>query len=55
MNVKVVNMGSLSLPEYKTAGASGVDLMANLESTVVLKPMERFMVPTGLFVEIPEG
>src|SRR5690554_2392796 len=55
MNVKVVNMGSLSLPEYKTAGASGVDLMANLESTVVLKPMERFMVPTGLFIEIPEG
>jgi dUTP pyrophosphatase len=55
MEVKVVNKGSLPLPEYKTKGASGIDLMANLEDTVVLEPMERFMVPTGLFVEIPEG
>ncbi|MCR3956063.1 MAG: dUTP diphosphatase [Gudongella sp.] len=55
MKVKVVNKGNLSLPEYKTEGASGVDLMASLEDSIVLKPMERFMVPTGLFVEIPEG
>lgn len=55
MKVKVVNKGSMSLPEYKTEGASGIDLMANLEDSIVLEPMGRFMVPTGLFVEIPEG
>ncbi|WP_409227487.1 dUTP diphosphatase [Gudongella sp. SC589] len=55
MKVNIVNKGSLSLPEYKTEGASGIDLMANLKNAIVLNPMERFMVPTGLFVEIPEG
>ena len=55
MDVKVVNRGSLSLPEYKTEGASGVDLMADLSEPVVLQPLERYLVPTGLFVEIPQG
>lgn len=55
MNVKIVNKGSLHLPEYKTSGASGVDLMANLNDPVLLNPLERYLVPTGLFVEIPEG
>jgi dUTP pyrophosphatase len=55
MNVRIVNKGSLRLPEYKTPGASGVDLMANLNEPVILKPLERYLVPTGLFVEIPEG
>lgn len=55
MKVKIVNKGSLHLPEYKTQGASGIDLMANLSEPVLLKPLERYLVPTGLFVEIPEG
>ncbi|MGM0395537.1 MAG: dUTP diphosphatase [Bacillota bacterium] len=55
MKVNVINNGSLPLPEYKTHGASGIDLMANLETTVVLQPMDRYLVPTGIFVEIPEG
>ncbi|HCO19028.1 dUTP diphosphatase [Gudongella oleilytica] len=55
MNVRIVNKGSLRLPEYKTPGASGVDLMANLNEPVILKPLERYLVPTGLFAEIPEG
>ena len=55
MNVRIVNKGSLLLPQYKTPGASGVDLMANLNEPVVLKPLERYLVPTGLFVEIPDG
>lgn len=55
MKVKIVNKGSLHLPEYKTKGASGIDLMANLSEPVLLKPLERYLVPTGLFVEIPEG
>ncbi|MDX9917334.1 MAG: dUTP diphosphatase [Gudongella sp.] len=55
MIVKVVNRGKCALPEYKTSGAAGVDLMANLDSTIILKPLERYLVPTGLFVEIPDG
>lgn len=55
MKVRIVNKGSLDLPEYKTLGSSGVDLMADIETSITLKPMERFLVPTGLFVEIPEG
>ncbi|WP_422486791.1 dUTP diphosphatase [Gudongella sp. DL1XJH-153] len=55
MKVRIVNNGKLPLPEYKTDGASGIDLMANLETTVVLQPMDRYLVPTGLHVEIPDG
>ncbi len=55
MKVKIVNNGNLPLPEYKTHGASGIDLMANLETTIVLQPMDRYLVPTGLHVEIPDG
>lgn len=55
MFVKVVNKGSLKLPDYKTDGASGIDLMANLEKPIVLEPLDRYMVPTGLFMEIPRG
>lgn len=55
MKVNIVNNGNLPLPEYKTLGASGIDLMANLETTIVLQPMDRYLVPTGLHVEIPDG
>jgi dUTP pyrophosphatase len=43
------------LPDYATAGSSGLDLRANLESPVVLNSLERKLIPTGLFMEIPEG
>jgi dUTP pyrophosphatase len=43
------------LPDYATAGSSGLDLRANLESPVVLNSLERQLIPTGLFMEIPEG
>lgn len=55
MYVKVLNKGKLKLPSFKTEGASGVDLMANLDTTIVIQPMERHLIPTGLFLEIPEG
>lgn len=55
LKVRIVNNSNLALPEYKTVGASGVDLMANLSESIILKPMERQLVPTGLYVEIPEG
>ncbi len=55
MKVKIVNQSKNPLPEYKTLGASGLDLLADNETPIVLKPMERTLVPTGLFVEIPVG
>lgn len=55
MNVKVVNLSSSSLPEYKTIGSSGVDLQAYLNEPITLQPMERYLVPTGLYIAIPEG
>jgi len=53
--VKIVNNSNNPLPEYATAGSSGLDLRAYLGSPVVLEPMERKLVPTGLFIELPEG
>lgn len=55
MKVKVINKSNFPLPEYKTKGAAGVDLKANIEEEIVLKPFERKLIPTGLYVEIPEG
>lgn len=55
MKVKVINKGHQNLPEYKTHGSSGMDLKASLDASIVLKPMDRILVPTGLFVSIPEG
>lgn len=55
MNVKVVNKSRHPLPSYKTDGSCGMDLRANLEEVKTLKPLERAMIPTGLFFEIPKG
>jgi len=44
-----------SIPEYATAGSSGMDLRANLTTSQVIQPMERLLIPTGLFIELPEG
>ncbi len=55
MKVKIVNQSKNPLPEYKTFGASGLDLLADNEMPIVIKPMERQLVPTGLFLEIPFG
>lgn len=55
MKVKVINNSNLSLPEYKTQGSAGMDLRASLEAPVVLKPLTRELIPTGLFLSIPEG
>lgn len=55
ITVKVVNKSNHRLPEYKTVGAAGMDLKANIEEVVEIKPMERVLIPTGLFLEIPEG
>lgn len=55
MVVKVVNKSNHRLPEYATPGAAGMDLKANIDEPFVLKPLERQMVPTGLFIALPDG
>lgn len=55
MKVRIVNHSSNPLPAYSTAWAAGVDLRANLEVPVVLKPLQRALIPTGLFIELPQG
>jgi len=55
INIKLINKSSNPAPAYETAGAAGMDLRANIQSPMLIKPMERVLVPTGLFMEIPEG
>jgi|SRR5690606_5883416 dUTP pyrophosphatase len=55
VKVKVINKSPNALPEYVTEGAAGMDLRANLTEDIVLKPMERALIPTGLFIELPDG
>ena len=55
MKVYIVNTSKNPLPEYKTPGSAGVDLAANIETPIELKPLERCLVPTGLYIELPEG
>lgn len=55
MKIKIVNQSKHALPAYETHFSAGMDLRANLNEPVVLKPLGRFLVPTGLFVELPDG
>jgi dUTP pyrophosphatase len=53
--VKIINTSSNPLPQYATEGSSGMDIRASLQTMVTLKPLERLLVPTGLFIELPNG
>jgi dUTP pyrophosphatase len=53
--VNIVNTSSNPLPAYATAGSAGMDIRANLTEPVTLQPLERKLIPTGLFIELPEG
>ncbi|MBC3540801.1 dUTP diphosphatase [Rufibacter sediminis] len=53
--VKVINLGKHPLPAYATEHSAGLDLRANLEASVTLKPLQRTLIPTGLCIELPEG
>jgi dUTP pyrophosphatase len=53
IKVRIINQSSNPLPEYATEGSSGVDLRANLDSPVTLRPLERLLIPTGIFIELP--
>lgn len=55
LQVKIVNKSGNELPSYKTAGSAGLDLRANLAKSVGLFPGQRKLIPTGLFIELPEG
>jgi len=55
MKVKIVNTSDNQLPDYSTINSAGMDLRANLNSAVKLKPMERKLIPTGLYIELPHG
>ena len=55
VKIKIINKSSNPLPEYATEGSAGMDLRASLAETLTLKPMERYLVPTGLFIELPDG
>jgi len=55
MNIRIINKSSHALPAYETEASAGMDLRANIEEAIVLKPMERKLIPTGLFIELPVG
>lgn len=55
MEIQIINRSHHPLPTYATALSAGMDLRANLEEPIVLKPLERRLVPTGLFIALPEG
>ena len=55
LQIQVVNKGHQPLPQYATGQSAGMDLRANLDAPVTLKPMERRLIPTGLHIALPEG
>lgn len=55
INVGIINKSLNNLPQYETSGASGLDLRASIKESIIIKPLERILVPTGIFLSIPEG
>ncbi len=55
MTVKVINKSNHSLPQYETSGSAGMDLRAHISAPITLGSMERMLIPTGLFIELPPG
>jgi dUTP pyrophosphatase len=55
ITVNIINQSKFPLPHYATKGSSGVDLRANIETAIELQSLERVLVPTGLFIELPQG
>jgi dUTP pyrophosphatase len=55
MQLRIINKSNNPLPAYETSGSAGMDLRAFLEEDVVLKPLERKLIPTGLYIELPQG
>jgi dUTP diphosphatase len=55
LKVKIINNSRHPLPAYGTSSSAGMDLRANIDSPIELKPLQRFLIPTGLFIELPMG
>ncbi|KQS35435.1 dUTP diphosphatase [Pedobacter sp. Leaf194] len=55
MEIKIINKSQHPLPQYETAHAAGMDLRASISEEIILKPMQRELIPTGLFIELPVG
>ena len=55
MTVKIINQSNNPLPAYDTEGSSGMDVRAFINETITLQPLERALIPTGLFIELPQG
>lgn len=55
MKIKIINRSKHPLPQYQTAQSAGMDLYANIEHPCTLQPLERALIPTGLFIELPAG
>ena len=55
MQIKIINTAKHQLPAYETAHAAGMDLKVNIQEKIIIKPLQRFLIPTGLFIELPVG
>ncbi len=55
MNIKIVSHSKHDLPNYETSSSAGMDLRANIDQEIKLEPLERVLIPTGLFIELPKG
>ena len=55
MNIRIINKSKHDLPSYETEASAGVDLRSDLAEAIIIKPLERVLVPTGLFIELPIG
>ena len=55
LKVKIINLSAYPLPQYETIGSAGMDLRANIMASITLEPLERSLVATGLFIELPNG
>ena len=55
MNINIINKSDNPLPRYETISSAGMDLRANNEEDIILKPLQRELIPTGLFIELPVG
>ena len=55
MNIKIINKSERPLPQYETAHAAGMDLRASITTEITLKPLQRQLIPTGLYIELPIG
>jgi dUTP pyrophosphatase len=55
MKIRIVNKSRNELPEYSTGKSAGMDIRANIDDPITVRPLQRILIPTGLFMEVPEG